>query len=430
MSGGGPAGADRLSGGATGPEAIETPPGGLRRGFTTGSAAAAATVGAVRFLLGRPCGWILLDLPGGRRISIPLSGVERTPEGARAWVHKDGGDDPDVTDGMAVAAEVGLVPSERPLASLEAGEGVGRVVRPGLPAPVGGPAINPGPRAALEANLGRELPPGLGARVRLSIPGGEAVALRTFNPRLGVVGGLSILGTTGIVEPRSEAALIGTIRAELSVLRAGGAEAVCLVPGNYGRAVAVAAGIPDGLAVATGNFVGEAVDAAARLGFRSILLIAQAGKLLKVSGGSLDTHSARSDGRLCALAAHAARAGASPEEVAAILESNTADEASSGAIGRPWGAEALRSACDAAEEAIRGRALRALGRDRRGGAAEERPLPTGEAPLPEGTARADAVPALGTLLFVLPDRELARSGGAGKILAELTGRRAGKERIP
>jgi cobalt-precorrin-5B (C1)-methyltransferase len=359
-------------------------------------------VAAVRFLLGRPCGWILLNLPS-LRIGIPVSGVERIEGGARAWVHKDAGDDPDVTDGMAVVAEVRLEWGDRPLLSLEGGEGVGRVSRPGLQVPPGEPAINPGPRAAIEANLAAELPPRLGARVRISIPGGQEVAKRTFNPRLGVVGGLSILGTTGVVEPRSEAALVETTRTELSVLRAAGAEAVCLAPGNYGRGVAANLGIPDGSVVATGNFVGPAVDDAARLGFGTILLIAQIGKLLKVSGGSMDTHSAKSDGRLCALGAFAAACGAGASEVREILSANTADEAALAATDRPWGAEALRMAANRAEMSLRGRFGRAVGTD---------------AEIREDRGGSSSI-WIGALAFALPDRELARSSGASAALSKL-----------
>ena len=347
----------------------------LRWGFTTGSAATAAALGAVRWLLARPVLRVALRLPDGGTLSIPLGGCRTVPGGAEAWVVKDAGDDPDVTHGLPVVARVRLLPGEEIL--LEGGEGVGTVTRPGLPVPVGERAINPGPRKMLLQHLRAELPPGLGASVVLSIPGGEEVAARTFNPRLGIQGGLSILGTQGVVRPMSEPALTATIRAELSVRAAEGHRGICLVPGNYGRNMARSLGVPEDRVVGMSNFVGEALEAAADLGFRDLLLVGQVGKFAKLAAGCRDTHSRRSDARLESLGVCAALHGAPPDGVRRILEANTADEAATDLLAVPWGPGALRELAD--------RAARAAGR------------------ICGPQVR------LGCLIFALPGRELART---------------------
>ena len=357
----------------------------LRWGFTTGTAAVAASLGAVRWLLARPTLRVSVRLPGGGVLSIPLGGCRAVPGGAEAWVVKDGGDDPDVTHGLAVVARVALVPGGEIL--LEAGEGIGVVTRPGLPVPVGERAINPTPRRMLEEHLRGELPPGLGVRVVLSIPGGEEVAARTFNPRLGVEGGLSVLGTQGVVRPMSEPALTATLRAELSVLAAEGRRAVCLVPGNYGREMARSLGVPEDPLVGMSNFAGEALAAAADLGFRELLLVGQVGKFAKLAAGSRDTHSARSDGRLEALGAYAALHGASPEAVRRVLEANTADEAACALLETEPGRKALEETA------------------RRAAASAARICGTAER--------------VACVVFALPRRELARWGDVEALTASL-----------
>jgi cobalt-precorrin-5B (C1)-methyltransferase len=322
----------------------------LRYGFTTGTAATAAALAAVRWLLGRPCRTVTVELPEGRRLPLPVAGVHSlekgNAEGAEAWVIKDGGDDPDVTSGLAIVASVRLLDEER--IEIRGGEGVGVVTKKGLPVPVGEPAINPGPRAMLVRNLAAELGPGRGVVVTVSVPEGRAVAARTYNPRLGVEGGISILGTRGIVVPMSEEALVATIFTELDVLAASGRTACCLVPGNYGEATARKLGVPAEALVKTSNFLGYSLEKLSRMGEEGkggridhLLLVGQVGKLLKVAGGSLHTSSRYSDGRLETLASCAVLAGRSREEVAAILEANTADEAVNALLEKPWAARTL-----------------------------------------------------------------------------------------
>jgi cobalt-precorrin-5B (C1)-methyltransferase len=368
----------------------------LRYGFTTGTAATAAAVAAVRWILGKPCRTVTVELPDGRRLPLSVAGVhsleKENGEGAEAWVIKDGGDDPDVTSGLAIVASVRLLDEER--IEIRGGEGVGVVTKKGLSVPVGEPAINPGPRAMLVQNLAAELGPGRGAVVTISVPEGRTVATRTYNPRLGVEGGISILGTRGIVVPMSEEALVATIFAELDVLAASGRTACCLVPGNYGEATARKLGVPADALVKTSNFLGYSLEKLSRIGeagkggrIDHLLLVGQVGKLLKVAGGSLHTSSRYSDGRLETLASCAVLAGASREEVAAILEANTADEAVNALLEKPWAAEAL--------DRVGRRIVAVLERS------------------------CKILRCVGVVLFILPDRIVYTSGEVARLLAAL-----------
>ena len=204
-----------------------------------------------------------------------------------------------------------------------AGDGVGTITLPGMKLPVGEAAINPVPRRMIEQAV-RQVFPARAAEVTVSIPGGEELAKRTFNPRLGVVGGLSVLGTTGVVHPMSEEALKETIRLELSVRRKQGADEIGLVFGSQGE-TAAAALFPGMQTVQMSNFVGFALDCAAELGFARATLLGQPGKLVKVSGGSMQTHSQYGDGRRETLIAHLALMGAPVELLEFVRQSVTLD---------------------------------------------------------------------------------------------------------
>jgi cobalt-precorrin-5B (C1)-methyltransferase len=357
----------------------------LTTGFTTGSAAAAAAVAAVRFLFDESCGTVTLRLPGDKEIVIPVTGCRRTDEGAEGWITKDAGDDPDITHGAVIAADVKL--SDESGITILGGNGVGVVTKPGLLVPPGKAAINPGPMALIRKSLGHVLPQGMGAKVIISIPGGEELAKRTYNPRLGIIGGLSILGTTGIVSPMSSDAVIGTIRSELSVLKAAGASIVCLVPGNYGRRMAMLLGIPEGMIVNISNFAGESLGMVGNLGFEKLILIGQIGKFAKLSAGSLNTHSAKSDGRLEAIAAYSALHGATSEDVREILDSSMADEVATRISRTEWGLAALN---ELASRIVRIARLGATG-----------------------------ISGCACLTFSLPDRELARTGNLCGLIQEI-----------
>ena len=301
----------------------------LRRGFTTGTCAAAASkAAAVMLLTGRELHSVCLVTPAGIGLDLPLEDVERGDGFASCAVRKDSGDDPDVTNGLLVYARVEKTAA--PGIILEGGAGIGRVTKPGLDQGVGEAAINSTPRRMIAAAL-REVCedagyPG-GLHVVLSAPGGEEIAKRTFNPRLGIVGGISILGTTGIVEPMSDAAVVETVRAELSTRRAAGRDYVLLVPGNFGAEfVKDTLGFDPEDAVTVSNFIGDAFSLADELGFRGALLVGHIGKTVKLAAGLFNTHSRYGDGRAEIFAAHAAACGADPETARRLLESASTDD--------------------------------------------------------------------------------------------------------
>jgi cobalt-precorrin-5B (C1)-methyltransferase len=302
----------------------------LRLGCTTGSCAAAAAKAAACALLTGECpDRVEVLTPKGLTLALPVAEVRIEAGTAFCTVIKDDSDDPDVTKGAAITAEVSL--TEAPGISIDGGKGVGRVTRPGLDQPVGAAAINSTPRRMIRENL-EKLCEQEGCRgglsVMISVPEGETLARRTFNPRLGIEGGISILGTAGIVEPMSEQALLDTIRVELRQRRVSGADFVLLAPGNYGSDfVRDGLGIDPELAVQCSNFIGEAAGMCRDLGFRGLLLVGHVGKLVKLAGGMPNTHSRYGDCRMEILAAHAAAAGLAPEKTGQILQCVACDEA-------------------------------------------------------------------------------------------------------
>ena len=302
----------------------------LRLGYTTGSCAAAASKAAAYMLLsGRRKEHISLETPKGITLELDIEDIETAENAVSCAVRKDAGDDPDITDGALVYSRVGFC--IEPGVHIDGGRGVGRVTKPGLDQPVGSAAINSVPRSMISRNVEevmklfdcRE-----GLNVVISIPDGEELAKKTFNPRLGIVGGISVLGTTGIVEPMSEKALVDTIRAELSQRRAMGCENVLLTPGNYGAEfIKTALRIDPETAVQTSNFIGDSLDICRELGFGRVLLIGHIGKLVKLAGNMMNTHSKYGDCRMEIIAAHAAAAGADNKLVADILGCVACDEA-------------------------------------------------------------------------------------------------------
>ena len=273
----------------------------LRLGYTTGSCAAAASKAAAWMLLtGRRKEKIQINTPKGIILDLAVQQITMAENTVSCAVEKDGGDDPDVTKGSLVFAQVALTNTEGIV--IDGGEGVGRVTKRGLDQPVGAAAINSVPRQMIRENLEevcRLADYHGGLSVVISVPDGEQLAKKTFNPRLGIVGGISILGTTGIVEPMSEQALVDTIRVELRQRKANGAEYVLLTPGNYGSFfIQNGLGIDPQTAVLTSNFIGDALDICKELGFRGALLIGHIGKLVKIAGGMLNTHSKYGDCRM------------------------------------------------------------------------------------------------------------------------------------
>lgn len=316
----------------------------LRCGYTTGTCAALAAEGATQLLLtGTAPKTLSVRTPKGWTVEVVPEVCEQTEDGiARCAVIKDAGDDPDVTDGMSVVATVSLGGPSSEAVVIDGGDGVGRVTKPGLDQPVGNAAINRVPRQMIRdavLDVCEELdydPVAKGSvRVVISIPGGEERAKKTFNPKLGVEGGLSVLGTSGIVEPMSEQALKDTIAVELrqafELQKQAGVHrpAVLLTPGNYGKDFLDAQGWSDleVPVVKISNYVGDALDAAVSIGFADILLAGHIGKLVKVAGNIMNTHSSVADSRMELLAAHAAVCGASPDLAETILDAATTDAA-------------------------------------------------------------------------------------------------------
>ena len=300
----------------------------LRCGYTTGTCAAAATRAAADLLLGGtyvPA--VEVRTPAGIGVCVDIEKAEKGDGWARCAVRKDAGDDPDVTNGVMVYATVALADGDE--IRIDGGEGVGRITKPGLDQPVGAAAINSVPRRMIRACAREAVQAhgyGGGLAIEISIPEGVSLARRTFNPRLGIEGGVSVLGTTGIVRPMSEDALVSSIKLELGMRHAQGDRHVLMAPGNLGLSFARdRLGLRTEHAVSCSNYVGEALGEAARLGFGSLLLVGHAGKLVKLAAGIMNTHSRVADGRAEVLAAHAAMAGASAEQVRAVMGAATTD---------------------------------------------------------------------------------------------------------
>ena len=305
----------------------------LRCGYTTGTCAALAAAGAARLLLtGTAPETVALRTPKGIVVEVDPLFCRTVAEGAECAIEKDGGDDVDVTTGLPVIASVALRPELSGEVRIHGGEGVGRVTKPGLDQPVGEAAINHVPRAMIKEALEKEAESAGyagGFDVTISIEGGAETAKRTFNPHMGVEGGLSVLGTSGIVEPMSQQAILDTIQLEMgqAALRAGSPRRLILAPGNYGldylhEKMPALKNIP---VVKTSNFIGDTMDMAAASHFEEVVLVGHIGKLVKLAGGVMNTHSRTADCRTELLCAHAALCGASRDVCAALMNAATTD---------------------------------------------------------------------------------------------------------
>ena len=319
----------------------------LRWGYTTGTCAAAASLAAAVMLLqGRRMEQVSLTTPKGIRLDLEVEEMDPGENSVSCGVRKDAGDDPDVTDGLMVYSQVRLPDADSVDVSgaggdyvyekdglrlnLSGGVGVGRVTQCGLSCEVGKAAINPVPRQMIfeqVAGVCRESGFKGVLSIEIRVPGAFKVADKTFNSRLGIQGGISILGTSGMVEPMSETALLDTIRLELRQRIRKGEKNLLVTPGNYGESfVGNVLGLGLGQAVKCSNFIGSTIDMAVEEGAESILLIGHGGKLIKLAAGIMNTHSSWADGRMEILAAHGAACGAKRELVEQILEAVTVDE--------------------------------------------------------------------------------------------------------
>lgn len=301
----------------------------LRCGYTTGSCATAAAKAAATMLLtGERVDSVRIDTPKGITLNLEPLQVELAENYVSCAIRKDSGDDPDDTNGILVFAKVER--AVEPGVHIEGGVGVGRVTKPGLACAVGGPAINPTPRRMITSEVGSVMEQtGYtdGLMVTISIPEGVEIAKKTFNPRLGIIGGLSVLGTSGIVEPMSEKALIETMYVEMRAQKARGNKDLLVFFGNYGEDFTrdVMQLDLEG-AVTCSNFVGELLDYAVYLGFETLLLIGHSGKLVKLAQGVMNTHSKYADCRTELFALQAMFHGASVEVGKEIYGCLTTDE--------------------------------------------------------------------------------------------------------
>ena len=302
----------------------------LRCGYTTGTCAALAAAGAARLLLTEHAPETVgLRTPKGVVVEVAPLFCRATERGAECAIVKDGGDDVDATTGLPVVAAVTLLPDAPRTVTIDGGAGVGRVTKAGLDQPVGAAAINRVPRQMITDALLREADASDysgGFAVVISIDGGEEAAKRTFNPHIGVEGGLSVLGTSGIVEPMSRQALLDTLELEIHQAALKGSRLI-LTPGNYGldylaENLAELRQIPT---VKISNFIGDALDMAAAEHFTEVLLVGHVGKLIKLAGGIMNTHSQQADCRAELFCAHAALCGADTATCRALMNAATTD---------------------------------------------------------------------------------------------------------
>ena len=301
----------------------------LRCGYTTGSCATAATKAALAMLLsGDRISEVLIHTPAGIDVTAEILNTTVKPCSVKCAVRKDSGDDPDATRDMLVYSEVTLCNEG---VHIKGGEGIGKVTKPGLDQPVGEYAINSTPRQMINQvvqEVSEKFHYTGGVTVELSIPGGEMVALKTFNPRMGIVGGLSVIGTSGIVEPMSNKALEGTVAALIKQLAAKGCKSILLTPGNYGKDFASEdLGLDMSFNVNCSNFIGESIDTCVEQGFDQILIVGHIGKMVKLGIGSTNTHSAMGDGRIECLIRCALQGGASLDTLKRIDQVTTTDGA-------------------------------------------------------------------------------------------------------
>ena len=302
----------------------------LRMGYTTGTCAALAAKAASEAIFsGVMPDTVSVLTPKGITVEVtPFAGEITVPgKSARFCIIKDAGDDADVTNGTEVWSEVTLTEGEG--IDIDGGKGVGRVTKPGLDQEVGNAAINSGPRkqiAAAVEEITRAYGYEGGVKVIVSIPAGEELAKHTFNPMIGIVGGISVLGTSGIVEPMSEAALVATIDVTMKQARLE-SDRLIITPGNYGENFIENGplGEPTVPVVKSSNFIGETLDMAALYGFREVILIGHIGKIVKVAAGVMNTHSRYADGRNEIFCAHAAVNGCDRSICERLMNAATTD---------------------------------------------------------------------------------------------------------
>lgn len=310
----------------------------LKGGYTTGACLAAGAKAGAMIMQGEDPGdrvdIVALD---GTPLQIPIASVELLAHGVKVEIIKDAGDDPDITNGTSVFITFSFLTQEQlqPVYGqsilykqilFETGQGIGHATKPGLSLAVGEPAINPGPRQLVYNSI-KDIIGDKACLVRVEIPAGTELATKTLNPVLGIEGGISVIGTTGVLRPMSEEAFKNSLVPQIEVAKAAGFTTQIFVPGKIGERIATSWGLPTEAMVQTSNFIGFMLEAGADHGLERILLFGHIGKLAKVAAGVFHTHNRVGDARLEVLAAYSAAQGMPAEGVQRILQAVTTEEA-------------------------------------------------------------------------------------------------------
>lgn len=302
-----------------------------RLGYTTGTTTAGAAKAAAEMLLAqKKIQQVVINTPAGIAVEMDVLDCFYTADKARAAIIKDAGDDPDQTDGLKITVDLKLlkkdISKKETEVIIKAGCGIGKITKPGLKMDIGQAAVNPEPRKMIKKAVQSVFPLNHRFELTISAPGAVEIAKKTFNPKLGIKGGISILGTTGIVEPMSESAYKDSLAIELKQAVALKQKKLIFVFGNHGKKIALKAGFKEERIIRMSNFVGFMLVEAKDLNLDEIIILGHIGKIVKVAGGIFNTHSKKADARKEIIAAHAALLGAKQQNIKDIFAANTAEE--------------------------------------------------------------------------------------------------------
>lgn len=297
-----------------------------KRGYTTGSCATGAAKAATYMILTKETlETVNIDTPKGIPLNLKVENVDINNVFAQCSIQKDGGDDIDATHKMHIYAKAELIDCNEII--IDGGIGIGRVTKKGLGIEIGKAAINKTPISMIQSEVRKVIGDTKGVKITIFAPEGETIAKKTFNPRLGIVGGISIIGTTGIVEPMSDEGWKKSLSIELEMKKAQGMDKVILVPGNHGEMfIKESLGIDSKYIVRTSNFIGYMLKEAQRIGFKKILMAGHLGKYVKIAGGIFNTHSKVADARNEILIANLALMNAPFELINKVNECLTTEE--------------------------------------------------------------------------------------------------------